>query len=208
MRNSILLLLSLFSCAVIAENAAYKKARDEILWPKIYQDDYSTLYCGIKKSGFTRVTAEHVYPQSWVAAAVGCKSVDTCKTPKFNDAVSDLHNLYPALKKYKSSRRNLPFGEIEGEKPRFPNEKHGTDKACDFERTTGKDAVVEPREEAKGRIARSVLYMIHWYDLPAHDLLPLMVKWHQEHPPTKQEIKRQDLIEKIQGRRNPFVWEK
>lgn len=183
----------------LADDSEYDKVRDNVFWLKLYNKDYKTFYCGIEKSKGNRVTVEHVYPASWIASSLKCKNRKECKLDKYREASSDLHNLWPAIKRFNSSRSNLPFGEIPGEKPRFKTPK------CDFERTTGKDAIVEPRDEIKGQIARSYLYMVHWYDLPTHDLLPLMVKWNNENPPTKEEIKRQDWIEENQGRRNPFI---
>ena len=182
-----------------ADDSEYNKVRDTVFWLELYNKEYKTFYCGIEKAKGTVITVEHVYPASWIASSLGCKSRKECKIDKYREASSDLHNLYPALKRFKASRSNLPFGEIEGEAPRFDLPK------CDFERTTGKNAVVEPRDEIKGQIARSYLYMVHWYDIPTHDLLPLMVKWNNEYPPTPEEIKRQDWIEAKQGRRNPFI---
>ena len=184
---------------VYADDSEYEKIRDTIFWLKIYNSDYETLYCGVEMSSGSRVTVEHVYPASWIAKALGCKDRNSCSVQKYKEASSDLHNLWPAEKRYNSSRRDLRFGEIEGETPRFENS------GCDFERTTGKNAVVEPRDEVKGVIARSFLYMVHWYDLPTNDLLPLMVQWHLEYPPTEKELKRHSLIEKIQSRTNPFI---
>jgi deoxyribonuclease-1 len=182
-----------------ANDSAYKKVRDTVFWLDIYNKDYETLYCGEPRSKWELVTVEHIYPASWIAKAVGCKSRKKCDVEKYLQASSDLHNLFPALKKYKSSRSNLPFGEIDGDTKRFG------ESSCTFERTTGKDAVVEPRDEVNGVIARSFLYMVHWYDFPSHDLLPLMVKWDKAYPATEKEIKRQKEIEEKQSRKNPFI---
>lgn len=183
----------------VADDSAYNTVRDTVFWGELYDKDYKTFYCGIEKTKGSRVTVEHVYPASWIATSFGCKSRRECKLDKYRAASSDLHNLWPALKRFNSSRGNLAFGEILGEISRFETP------VCDFERTTGKNAIVEPRDEIKGKIARSFLYMVHWYDLPTHDLLPLMVMWNEKYPPTPQEIQRQKWIEANQGRRNPFV---
>ena len=182
-----------------ADDSAYNKVRDTVFWPELYNKDYKTFYCGIDKTKGSLVTVELVYPASWIASALGCKSRKECKLDKYREASSDLHNLWPAIKRFNSSRGNLPFGEIDGEKPSFKTPE------CDFERTTGKGAVGEPRDEIKGKIARSFLYMVHWYDLPTHDLLPLMVKWDKKYPAKKSEIERQDWIENKQERQNPFI---
>jgi deoxyribonuclease-1 len=192
-------LLSLSPLIARANDSTYKKVVDELFWPKLYKDDFTTLYCDIKGDSRRDMSVEHVYPASWIAEAFGCKSSSKCENDKYKEASSDLHNLWPAKQKYISNRRNVPFGEIPDEKKRFKDDK------CDFERTSGKDAVVEPRDAVKGQIARSYLHMIHWYDLPAKDILPLMLKWHLKYKPTEAEINRQDLIEKLQGRRNEFI---
>ena len=145
------------------------------------------------------MTVEHVYPASWIAKYNDCTSRKNCPTDHYREASSDLHNLWPALRRYNTSRGNQPFGEISGNTPRFSGD------TCDYERTSGKGAVVEPRDNVKGNIARSVLYMIYWYDLPNHDMLPLMVKWHHEDPPSNEERRRNDEIEILQGNRNPFI---
>lgn len=190
-----------FTHSVFADDSAYDDVRDKVFWPELYDKNYETFYCGIQKSAGDRVTVEHVYPASWIADSMGCKNRDSCDLDKYRQASSDLHNLWPALKRFNSSRGNLKFGEIEGEKPRFKTP------MCDFERTSGKNAVVEPRDEIKGKVARSFLYMVHWYDLPSRDLLPLMVKWNKEYPPTADEIKRQAWIEDHQNKENEFIKE-
>jgi deoxyribonuclease-1 len=169
-----LIALMLTSAYSHANDSAYKKVRDTVFWLDIYNKDYETLYCGEPRSKWELVTVEHIYPASWIAKAVGCKSRKKCDVEKYLQASSDLHNLFPALKKFNSSRGNLPFGEIDGDTKRFENLNF------DFERTTGKDAVVEPRDGVKGMIARSFLYMVHWYDLPSHNLLTWSTKF--SHP--------------------------
>lgn len=184
-----------------ADDSSYNKVRDTVFWAELYNNKYTTLYCGIEKKKGSKDRIEHIYPANWIARSLGCQSRKDCKFYKYREASSDLHNLWPALQRFNSSRGNLPFGEIIGEVARFKTPK------CDFERTTGKDAVVEPRDEVKGQIARSYLYMVHRYDLPTHDILPLMVKWNKTYPPSKEEITRHNLIERNQGRSNPFIEE-
>lgn len=194
-----LLLLLLSSFLVSANDSEYNKVRDSLFWKKLYPSSYSTLYCGVEKELGQRVTVEHVYAAGWIAESLGCKNRKNCDVEKYLKASSDMHNLWPALTRYNSSRRDLVFGEIEGETPRFK------DDTCDFERTTGKYAIVEPRDNIKGQIARSYLYMVHWYDLPTKDLLPLMIKWHTDYPVTTIELERNKIISVLQGRSNPFI---
>lgn len=198
------LVFALFSCSmlsasVFADDSRYEQVRDTLFWPELYNDDYETLYCGAQRNGGQRVTVEHVYAASWIAQANGCPNRDECPLDAYRAASSDLHNLWPALNRYNTSRGNQPFGEIPGNTPRFSGD------SCDYERTSGAGAIVEPRDNVKGDIARSILYMVHQYDLPDHNMLPLLVRWHVQDPPDDEERRRNNEIELLQGNRNPFV---
>jgi deoxyribonuclease-1 len=194
-----LIMICFISVSSLADDLAYTVVKDNLFWLKLYSQSYETLYCGAKKDKGDIEFVEHVYPSSWIATHLGCKDRSNCKVDLYRDASSDLHNLWPVLKRYNSSRGNVKFGEIKGEEKRFK------DDDCDFERTSGKGSVVEPRDKVKGMIARSYLYMVHWYDLPANDLLPLMIAWHNKFPPSKIEKLRNISINDLQGRANPFV---
>ena len=198
MRTTILA-FALISLSAFADDSRYNQVRDSIFWPQLYDDAYQTLYCGVAQDAGDRVTVEHVYAASWIAEANGCPNRRECPTDAYRAASSDLHNLWPAVRRYNLSRGNQPFGEIPGETPRFSGD------TCDYERTSGAGAIVEPRDNVKGNIARSVLYMIHQYDLPDRDMLPLMVRWHIQDPPDANERSRNDEIELLQGNRNPFI---
>ncbi|MDK2598348.1 endonuclease [Pseudoalteromonas obscura] len=200
MKHIIFLLTGLAMVSpTFADESEYKKVRDKVFWLKLYNQAYETFYCGKPKKAGDKVTLEHIYPTTWIAESLKCTSRKSCKHDKYREATSDLHNLWPAEKRYKISRQGLPFGVIPEKNPYFKND------SCNFERTLGKKAIVEPRDEIKGQVARSLLYMIHYYDLPHKDMLPLLIKWHTEYPPTLAEIERQDRIEAIQGRTNEFV---
>ena len=195
----IIVFLLLSSSVLFANEARYKAVRDTIFWPSLYNNSYKTLYCGTSKAAGVKVWVEHAYSANWIAEANGCPDKRHCPKKSYLAASSDLHNLWPSLGHYKQSRGNIPFGIIPGEEKRFP------DNACDFERTTGSDAIVEPRDSVKGDIARSILYMIYQYELPNHIELPLLLRWHIQDPPDTAELWRNDRIEVLQGNRNPFI---
>ncbi len=195
----IALLCLLLPSLVQSDDSRYQQVRDKLFWPKLYNTAYQTLYCGLSKHAGEKVTVEHVYPASWMARAYGCQNRKQCNNPQYKQASADLHNLWPALNRYNSSRGNQPYGEIQGNTPRFKQDN------CDYERTTGKLAVIEPRDNVKGDIARSFLYMMYKYKLPDHSILPLMVKWHQQDPPSEEEKRRNLIIEGLQGERNPLI---
>ncbi|WNC72487.1 endonuclease [Thalassotalea psychrophila] len=195
MKNYCLMLL-FFSTISSANDAEYHKVRDEVFWPEFYTSNYETLYCKVEKRAGEKVSLEHVYPADWIASSLGCEDRDNCDLEIYKRASSDLHNLWPALQRYNSSRSNLIYAEIDGETQRFPEDN------CDFERHANS---VEPRDEVKGIIARSYLYMILTYGLPKKGISPLMIKWSAEHPVTEIEIIRNKRIIELQGRPNPFI---
>ncbi|MDG4475390.1 endonuclease [Thiovibrio frasassiensis] len=196
-------LLLLIPAIAIADDSRYHYVRDTFFWPIIYNHAYEDLYCGRPFPAGKRITVEHVYPADWIAEANECKNRKNCDVEAYRVASSDLHNLWPAEQRYNSSRSSLPFGVIPENTPRFNNDE------CDFERTTGENAIVEPRDEVKGDIARSMLYMIWKYKLPDHGQTDLMLQWNMIDPPTDAEKARYKKNLEIQGNSNPYIemWE-
>ncbi len=108
---------------------------------------------------------------------------------------ADLHNMYPAWQTVITHRYDFRYGVINGEDWRFDD--------CDFEWKTG---IVEPRQIARGNIARAMLYMHSRYDIPVEkNALVLFKVWNRIDPPSKQEKVRNDIIERLQGKRNPYI---
>ena len=54
-------------------------------------------------------------------------------------------------------------------------------------------------------MARSILYMAVFYGLPVRGSLDILVAWHGADPPDEEEQWRNNLIEGLQGTRNPFI---
>ena len=75
---------------------------------------------------------------------------------KFSLIEADLHNLYPSRTDVNKARSNYPFTVIRGEQRSFGS--------CDFE-FDERARTAEPSPEARGRIARAMLYMSDEYDL-------------------------------------------
>lgn len=124
--------------------------------------------------------------------------------PEYND----LHNLFPADQANANlPRSNNPFGECVTVTFTSPTGKG----------KVGKDAnnntVYEPKDEQKGDLARALFYMsvcyngIRGYDwsLPANQGLAVLLKWHQQDPPSAEEISRHEYIASVQKNRNPFI---
>jgi len=137
------------------------------------------------------MNVEHTWPQSFFDKALPMRS--------------DLHQLLPTFQHPNSMRGHLPFGEVRGRPEYFNNAgaKEG-------------GGVFEPPDVSKGRVARAVLYFYtRYYDRNItqgaynhgffKDRLEMFLRWNREHPPTADELRRNGLVEKYQGNRNPFV---
>ncbi len=179
----------------------YDTARP-IFWSKLYPNGGETLYCGQKfgKRRGRKYNVEHVFPMSWVIRELKCGTRTECreKSKIFNRIEADLHNLYPVVKSINDARGSFRYGVIPGEKRKFG-------KRCDFE-VNFKIRVVEPREAARGEIARAMFYMKDTYGMVIFRKQgELLLKWHVEDPPSQFEKQRNEMIEKIQGNRNKFI---
>ena len=67
--------------------------------------------------------------------------------------------------------------------------------------------VAEPREAARGDVARAMFYMEDQYEqlVLFEKQANILLKWHFQDPPSKEERWRNDKIERIQGNRNSFI---
>ena len=129
----------------------------------------------------------------------GCETREQCRTEsaRFNRVESDLHNLYPASNMIDMARKDYDFGMIVGEFREFFE--------CDFERDV-RDKRAEPRTVARGNVARSILYMNTEYDLPIDpQTAQQLLIWNKDDPPSKDELRRNDLIQQLQGTRNIYI---
>lgn len=128
----------------------------------------------------------------------------TRELPEFND----LHNLFPAHQTLANAvRSNNPFAECVTVTSTSPS---GFGKL-------GKDGsgktVYEPKDSQKGDLARAMFYMCVSYNgingniwtLPADQDLAVLMKWHQQDPPSAEEIARHEYIAATQKNRNPFI---
>ncbi len=172
-----------------------------LFWSQLYGTGGNTLYCnhsfGSNKG--RQINIEHIFPMSWVTKALGCGNRSHCRaiSPRFNQIEADMHNLYPAQAKINKARGNQAYGMVEGEPRRFAQ--------CDFEVDVQKHQV-EPRAAVRGNIARAMFYMHASYGLKLFPRQAKLLKlWHREDPPDHEELRRNQIIEQIQGQRNPFI---
>lgn len=182
----------------------YQQAR-KLFWQHVYPIDGETLYCGRKFDTDKRagINIEHVFPMSWVTNALKCGKRKQCRAAdaSFNRIEGDLHNLYPSRSDVNQDRSSFRFAEVAGE-----SRKYGS--ACDLE-IDFRARSVEPAPAVRGDIARSMFYMAYTYRDYGLELFTKQAKtlldWHQNDPPDGAEERRNGIIEKIQGTRNPFI---
>lgn len=175
-----------------------------LFWGDLYSDGGWSFYCGYRFGSNGRTSdgkimeVEHIYPVGAMLRYLNCDSRLQCYESgnrAFRKMEADMHNLYPAWEDLIVYRYEKNYGEVPGENWRF--------KDCDFEWNS---TVVEPRDIARGNVARAYFYMHHRYGLPiSAAMLPLLKRWNHEDPPSSQEKYRNNRIEALQGVRNPYI---
>lgn len=155
-----------------------------------------------------RIEWEHVMPAYAFGNQLQCWQKggrENCKTQPdysefFNVMEGDMHNLQPAIGEINGDRSNFRFSEFT---KRF-NQYGQCQFATDF-----KNRQVQPRNEVKGMIARTYLYMVGRYELAISDREKnLMNRWNEKYPPNRWECERNEMIRKIQGNDNQYITSK
>jgi len=136
--------------------------------------------------------------------------------------VCDIHHLVPTFDRWNSTRGSFPFDENEDEL----TEKWmylGESIDCDNNTPCIPDDMVdayselisnqnestfEPKEDAKGNVARSVFYFFTVY--PNYDInrvgaIQTFYDWHIEDPVNEEDVARNEAIAAYQGNHNPYV---
>lgn len=142
----------------------------------------------------TVVNCEHTWPQSKF-------------TSKFNTEMqkSDLNHLFTTNSKANSTRGNNPFGEVKGKTP-GPNCLESSYGYITNKFTNSQILVFEPPNEQKGNTARALFYFSVRYKLPIDQMQEETLKqWNKDDPVDEEEMTRNDMVEKAQGSRNPFI---
>ena len=229
-----LVLLASYAYSQNTQITSFSKSKKLLL--KVYKDNPVTLYCGCSFKGkkpdlsscgyipkkdrkrANRIEWEHVVPahafgqsfSEWRKGHPKCVSKKGKKfkgrkcAQKINEEYrrmqADMFNLYPAIGEVNGRRSNYSMAIINGEKREFGE--------CDVEIKSRK---VEPREEIRGEIARTYLYMDSVY--PGRGIISkknkkLFEAWNKSDPVDEWECERAKRIEKIQGNRNEIVFEK
>ncbi|MGE0634111.1 MAG: endonuclease I family protein [Pseudobdellovibrionaceae bacterium] len=193
-----------------SQSLSYQQARKELLGNISLKQDGNTyyvqdVYCakkfyandfrGAKKLGPGMIpdenllNTEHTWPQSRFNRSI---DRDTQKT--------DLHHLYPSDSQLNAIRGNFKFGNVPGagEDLKCPISKRG--------RNSRNEIIFEPPKEHKGNAARAIFYFSIRYDLRVEeDEEKALREWIDEDPVDAEEMRRNNMINEIQGNRNPFI---
>ncbi|TGM45137.1 nuclease [Leptospira biflexa] len=189
----------------------FEKDEEELGRFKINHDS-----CGLKarkdSKRQTWIEWEHVVPAHSFGKERECWTKPNCESggkflkgrkcctatdPEFNLIEADLHNIVPVPGEINADRGIFPFGEIDGE-PRAYGD-------CDFE-IHFKNAVAEPKLDIRGDIARIYLYMEWRYGIPIPEgKRDLYKSWSALDPPDTFEIRKNEIVERVQKQTNPFV---
>ena len=136
------------------------------------------------------INCEHTWPQSRFSN----------NAPK-NIQKADLHHLYPTDSRANSTRGNHSFGELSyGEALSNCEISRRGDIAGDGH--TG----FEPPKEHKGNVARALFYFSIRYKIAIPDYEEMYLRqWNYEDPVDEEEMNRNNIVESVQGNRNPFI---
>ena len=171
-------------------------------WPRYEaadeaQDDSTSILCvytrhNIKKnahvsSGYSwdKWNREHVYTQS-----------------DFPNSKTDNHNIFACEGQINNIRGDLKYAELKGK---------GGSQVSVFGHTTNcyvSSSYFEPCDEAKGEIARACLYctIYYGYNLTSiFDSADTCLKWNANFTVSPREIYRNNIVQGLQGNRNPFI---
>lgn len=160
--------------------------------------------------GFSYITREHSYPQSWMPTWAQLSTTDFENTPEY----ADYHNLFPVNQNQANGQRsNFPLGVVVNVTDSYLDGKKGTD--------VNGNTVYEPRDDHKGDAARAIFYQaVTYHSVSGNDWsLPnpislfvpygqdqdVLKQWHWNDPVSDYEKSRNDYIESLQGNRNPFI---
>ena len=179
--------------------SSYQKAI-RLFWRELYATGGRTLY-SLQKFGPNKpdwINIEHVFPMGWVVKEFKCYDRRDCRRrEKFNFIESDMHNLYPSRRDLNMLRASNRFGNIKGELRLFGS--------FDFE-IDKKRRIVEPAPASQGEIARAMFHMSKTYNLKIFSKQrDTLAYWSKIDQPSKEEMRRNDLIEELQGTRNYYI---
>ncbi len=160
---------------------------------------------------------EHMLPMSNVKPQFACWTKPLCTNTKgkkyggrrccqhmsrkFNQLEAELFNLWPEIGTINRIRSNYKFTEFTKSQKQQLGKYRGLPLHVDF-----KHKQIEPRDEAKGIVARASLFMAKKYHIAlSNDQLELFNRWNQQYPPNKTEIFWAKQVARIEGYNNEFI---
>lgn len=121
---------------------------------------------------------------------------------KYPNSKTDNHNIFACEGEINNIRGNYSYAEVaHNNTTQVTVHGHLTD--CYFD-----NSYFEPCDDAKGEIARSVMYGTVMYSYNMTEIaknIETMLKWHLEHPVSNRDVYRNNTAYSLQGNRNPFV---
>lgn len=166
---------------------------EDRLLSEIYPQGGPLLYCPQEFGPGDRIRVDRIYPERQMYTNYGCRSARTCREPAFENAVADLHNLFPIARSSDIKRRGTKFSEV-------PD--NVAESECGF-RVSFQN--FQPPPGARGDVARAMIYMHVRHELPLIGVLDMYQRWSDADPPDEHERRRNDAIERVQGNRNSFI---
>jgi len=182
----------------VSYSAARKDLFGDIYLEKDGNNNYfvTDVYCDkqipSKGPGFvpdnTVLNVEHTWPQSQFSGATGQEK-------------TDMHHLFPADSKANGVRGNYPFGIVVKSM-----HKQFDCPISDFGQDASGNLVFQPPANHRGNVARALFYFSMRYGLAIKaDEEAVLRQWNKEDPVDQDEVVHNDVIEQLQGNRNPFV---
>jgi deoxyribonuclease-1 len=184
--------LLLLPASLLADEDALERQ----LMTRIYADGGKTLYCQEPFQPGDRIKLDWIYSQRQIMEDFGCITTRQCENkPAFVNARDDLHNIYPVKRTSELDRRRTLFGDL-------PDNVKIHSEECPYKLSF---QTFDPPKEARGNVARAMLYMHTEHDLPLIGTLEMYKRWNQEDPPDDEEKRRNRLIRQLGGGTNPYI---
>ena len=123
-------------------------------------------------------------------------------------AGADAHHLRPEDPTVNSTRGNLPFGKVNGgTEAKLSSTNGGGGSNCYYG-----GGYFEPQDASKGDVARILFYLfVRYTEADRYNVTTiaqswtLLLQWNELDPVDEWEMNRNDVVESIQGNRNPFI---
>lgn len=137
-----------------------------------------------------KINIEHTWPQSRFSRRANSRYQK-----------ADLHHLYPSESDTNNARASHYFSDVADN---YGGHNCAASK-LGYNPRSGRTAF-EPPQQHKGNVARALFYFSIRYDIPISEYEEFFLRiWNYADPVDEAELRRNDLIEKIQGNRNPFI---